>query len=72
MRTQTFELKKEQPLVRENQFGKKYGYYLETVSDKNNIWIRFTGSRKQKHGPVYIGEVETIRAATKKEIKEFF
>ena len=66
-----FELKKEQPIIRENQFGKKFGYYLETVTNKNNIWIRFTGSKKQKNGPIYIGDINTIRPATNKEIKEF-
>lgn len=69
MNVEKFDLKKDQPVARENDFGTKFGYYKETYTDGKELRVRFSGSKNKSTG-MFSGTMDEVRPATKEEIAE--
>ena len=59
------------PVIGNDGMGDIFGYYLETISDKKNVWIRFTPKKNKKNCAVYIRSIKHIRPATTIEISKY-
>lgn len=71
MNTEQLNFKKNEPLIAENNYGITGGYYLETVVDKRDIWIRFiktTGDNISRG--IFLRNINCVRKATKKEVED--
>ena len=74
MTTENFDLKVDDVIVGNDGMGDRIGYYMETVTDKKNVFVKFGSVKsdsKFKSRAVYSGKIDNIRLATKEEAAEY-
>ena len=74
MTTENFDLKVDDVIVGNDGMGDRIGYYIETVTDKKKVSIKFgsvKSSIKFKSRAVYSANINNVRVATKEETAEY-
>lgn len=74
MTTENFDLKVDDVIVGNDGMGDRIGYYIETVTNKKKVSVRFGSVRSNsnfKSRAVYSANIENVRVATKEEAAEY-